>query len=175
MPNAKNLGGGLYELRGTQIRIFYCFRGRRIVLLDGTIKKRMDIPDEGSEEGSAPHGQRRVKGRTMTKKPSRWKTRTAGGVIERLDALAAKDNPAAQRRVDEMLAKILIRNDLIRLREKRGITQKQLAGLMGVSQPLIAQLESTASRNIELRTLVRAAVALGAEIKVELREMPKDL
>lgn len=46
MPNAKNLGGGLHELRGTQIRIFYCFRGRRIVLLDGIIKKRMDIPPE---------------------------------------------------------------------------------------------------------------------------------
>lgn len=44
MPNAKNLGGGLYELRGTQIRIFYCFRVRRIVLLEGIIKKRMDIP-----------------------------------------------------------------------------------------------------------------------------------
>ena len=46
MPNAKNLGGGLHELRGTQIRIFYCFRGRRIVLLDGFVKKRMDIPAE---------------------------------------------------------------------------------------------------------------------------------
>ena len=109
----------------------------------------------------------------MTKKPSRRKVRTAGGVIERLDALAAKNNPAARRRVDEMLAKILIRNDLIRLREKRGITQKQLADLMGVSQPLVAQLESSTPRNIELRTLVRAAVALGAEIKVQLRETPK--
>lgn len=46
MPNAKNLGGGLYELRGTQIRIFYCFRGRRIVLLEGIIKKRTDIPGD---------------------------------------------------------------------------------------------------------------------------------
>ena len=44
MPNAKSLGGGLYELRGAQIRILYCFRGRRIVLLEGIIKKRMDIP-----------------------------------------------------------------------------------------------------------------------------------
>jgi predicted XRE-type DNA-binding protein len=138
MPNAKNLGGGLHELRGT------------------------------------PHGQRRVKGRTMTKKKApRRKIRTAGGVIERLEALAATDNPGARRRVDEMLAKILIRNDLLRLREKRGITQKQLASLMGVSQPLIAQLESVTPRNIELRTLVRAAVALGAEIKIQLRETPK--
>ncbi len=109
----------------------------------------------------------------MTKKRSRRKTRTAGGVIERLYALAAKDNLAARRRVDEMLAKIIIRNDLIRLREKRGITQKQLAGLMGVSQPLVAQLESATPRNLELRTLVRAAVALGAEIKIQLREAPK--
>jgi hypothetical protein len=46
MPNAKNLGGGLHELRGTQIRIFYRFRGRRIVVLDGIVKKRMDIPAE---------------------------------------------------------------------------------------------------------------------------------
>ena len=104
------------------------------------------------------------------KKPSRRKAETVGGVIERLDALAAKGNPAARRRVDEMLAKILIRNDLIRLREKRGITQKELASLMGVSQPLVAQLESATPRNIELRTLVRAAVALGAEIKIQLRE-----
>jgi predicted XRE-type DNA-binding protein len=106
----------------------------------------------------------------MTKKPSRRKARTVGGVIERLDALAAKGSAAARRRVDEMLAKILIRNDLIRLREKRGLTQKQLATLMGVSQPLIAQLESSTPRNIELRTLVRAAIALGAEIKIQLRE-----
>ncbi len=107
------------------------------------------------------------------KKRPRRKARTVGGVIERLDALATKDNPVARRRVDEMLAKILIRNDLIRLREKRGVTQKQLAILMGVSQPLIAQLESATPRNIELRTLVRAAVALGAEIKIQLRETPK--
>lgn len=25
MPNAKNFGGGLHELRGSQTRIFYCF------------------------------------------------------------------------------------------------------------------------------------------------------
>ena len=44
---------------------------------------------------------------------------------------------------------------------------------MGVSQPLVSQLESATPRNIELRTLVRAAIALGAEIKIQLREAPK--
>lgn len=110
---------------------------------------------------------------TDKKRSSRRRDRTAGGVIDRLDALATKNNAVARRRVDEMLAKILIRHDLIRLREKREITQKQLAALVGVSQPLVAQLESATPRNVELRTLVRAAVALGAEIKIELREAPK--
>lgn len=45
MPHSKPLGEGLFELRGRQVRIFYVFRpDRRIILLDGMIKKRGDIP-----------------------------------------------------------------------------------------------------------------------------------
>jgi hypothetical protein len=44
-PTRKLVDAGLFELRGHQVRIFYTFRpGRRIVLLDGMIKKRDDIP-----------------------------------------------------------------------------------------------------------------------------------
>jgi hypothetical protein len=44
-PRSKSLGNGLFELRGKQVRIFYVFRpGNRIVLLDGMLKKRTDIP-----------------------------------------------------------------------------------------------------------------------------------
>lgn len=46
-PRSKPLGGGLFEMRGQQVRIFYTFRpGRRIVLLDAIVKKRDDIPPE---------------------------------------------------------------------------------------------------------------------------------
>jgi hypothetical protein len=39
------LGDGLFELRGKQVRLFYVFLpGRLIVLLDGEVKKRDDIP-----------------------------------------------------------------------------------------------------------------------------------
>ena len=45
LPHSKALGDGLHELRGKQVRIFYTFRpGRRIVLLEGLVKKRDDIP-----------------------------------------------------------------------------------------------------------------------------------
>ena len=45
LPHSRSLGEGLCELRGNQVRIFYVFRPqRRIVLLDGMLKKRGDIP-----------------------------------------------------------------------------------------------------------------------------------
>lgn len=44
-PHSGALGDGLFELRGKQVRLFYVFlRGRVIVLLDGEVKKRDDIP-----------------------------------------------------------------------------------------------------------------------------------
>jgi phage-related protein len=45
-PHSKSLGGGLLELRGKHgVRLFYTFRpGRRIVALDGFVKRRQDIP-----------------------------------------------------------------------------------------------------------------------------------
>lgn len=46
-PHSKALGEGLFELRGHQVRIFYMFRpGRRVVLLDGIVKKQDEIPDD---------------------------------------------------------------------------------------------------------------------------------
>jgi hypothetical protein len=45
LPHSRSLGEGLNELRGKQVRIFYVFRPqKRIVLLDGMVKKRDDIP-----------------------------------------------------------------------------------------------------------------------------------
>ncbi len=44
-PTSKLVETGLFELRGHQVRIFYIFLpGRRIVLLDGVIKKQDEIP-----------------------------------------------------------------------------------------------------------------------------------
>lgn len=44
-PHSGTLGEGLFELRGKQVRIFYTFLPKRvIVLLDGMIKKQDAIP-----------------------------------------------------------------------------------------------------------------------------------
>jgi len=44
-PQSGALGDDLFELRGKQVRLFYAFLpGRVVMLLDGEIKKRDDIP-----------------------------------------------------------------------------------------------------------------------------------
>jgi phage-related protein len=44
-PRSKSLEDGLFELRGTQVRIYYGFLpGRRVVLVGGYVKKRSDTP-----------------------------------------------------------------------------------------------------------------------------------
>jgi hypothetical protein len=44
-PRSKPLDDGLFELRGTRVRIYYSFLpGRRAVLIGGYVKKRTDTP-----------------------------------------------------------------------------------------------------------------------------------
>ena len=44
-PRSKSLNNGLFELRGTSVRIYYGFLpGRRVVLVGGYVKKRTDTP-----------------------------------------------------------------------------------------------------------------------------------
>jgi len=67
---------------------------------------------------------------------------------------------------EEELEKLRIVDALIRLRERRGLTQTQLARRVGVSQPFIAKLESGEVHNFSLETLVKLAMALDSELEV---------
>lgn len=52
------------------------------------------------------------------------------------------------------------------LREKRGLTQKQLAALSGTSQPNVARIENADYQSYTLKTLEKVTKALGAYIDV---------
>lgn len=95
------------------------------------------------------------------------KVKTEPGIMDWINGSLKKD-PAGRRRVEEMVSQITIRQDLIALRKARGLTQQQLADRIGVRQPVVAEFESAAPRNIELRTLVRMAAALGARVRITL-------
>ena len=89
-------------------------------------------------------------------------------VMRWIDGELAKDAKLAER-VEAELARLRVEQDLVALRERQGISQRQLARMVGVSQPVIARIESGRARNLELRTLVRIASALDSELRITIR------
>ncbi|MGB5156932.1 helix-turn-helix transcriptional regulator [Desulfobacterium sp. N47] len=53
------------------------------------------------------------------------------------------------------------------LREKKGLSQRQLAELMGTSQQAISRIESGEYEGFTLKTLEKIAEATGMRIKIE--------
>ncbi len=78
------------------------------------------------------------------------------------------DKLGLRREVEDELAQILIEHKIATLRKRRGLTQAALAERSGVSQPMIAQIESGKLNNLTLKTLARTARALGASLKIDL-------
>src|SRR6202158_4310099 len=78
------------------------------------------------------------------------------------------DELGLRREVEDELARILIEQKIAALRRRRGLTQAALAKRSGVSQPMIAQIESGKLNNLTLKTLARTARALGASLKIDL-------
>jgi predicted XRE-type DNA-binding protein len=70
--------------------------------------------------------------------------------------------------VERILNEMRVRQDLIALREARGLSQAQVAKLLGVSQPLVARIESGGIKNLELRTLARLAAVLDGSLKISI-------
>ena len=80
-------------------------------------------------------------------------------------------DPEHQDAIEALMTEIDLRQDLIALREARGLTQVQLAEKLGVSQPVIAKLEGGKTKDVKLSTLVRVAAALGARVKIALEQL----
>ncbi len=59
--------------------------------------------------------------------------------------------------------------EIIALRIKNKLTQKQLAQQVGTSQPAIARIESGSYHNVSLSFIRRLAAALGAVPEIHLR------
>ena len=74
---------------------------------------------------------------------------------------------------NEELEKLRIVQSLIELRERKGLTQSELARQIGVTQPFVAKIEAGESYNFTIATLVKFAGAL--ESAVEVRFRPKFL
>lgn len=56
---------------------------------------------------------------------------------------------------------------IAKLREKKGLSQQQLANLMGTSQQAISRVESGDYEGFTLKTLEKIAEATGTRVKIE--------
>jgi len=72
------------------------------------------------------------------------------------------------REVEDLVLEMKLEQQIVALREKRGLTQRQLAKLLGTSQPYVAKLESGRVKNLGVRTLVKCARALGASVSIRM-------
>jgi DNA-binding XRE family transcriptional regulator len=75
---------------------------------------------------------------------------------------------AFERFVMETLMARRIMPDLIALRERRGLTQRQMAEAMGCCPSTVATMEASADEELSLAKLRRYAAAVGRDVRVEL-------
>ncbi len=79
-------------------------------------------------------------------------------------------NPKFRKEYDALEGEFTLAKEIIALRIKNRLTQKQLAQQMGTSQPAIARIESGSYRNVSLSFLRRLADALGAVPEIHLKK-----
>jgi predicted transcriptional regulator len=78
--------------------------------------------------------------------------------------------PELKKEYDALEKEFALAREIIELRKRQNLTQKQLAEKIGTSQPAIARLESGSYENLSLSFLRRVAEALGAIPEIHLKE-----
>jgi len=91
-----------------------------------------------------------------------------------VDGQLAAD-PNLSQAVDDLVAEMKLEQQIVALREKRGLSQRGLAKLLGTSQPYVAKLESGRVKNLGIQTLAKCARALGASVVIRMEPASRRL
>jgi DNA-binding XRE family transcriptional regulator len=62
---------------------------------------------------------------------------------------------------------LMLAMKIAKLREKKGLSQQQMAKLMGTSQQAVSRIESGEYEGFTLKTLEKIAEATGTKVKIE--------
>jgi transcriptional regulator with XRE-family HTH domain len=73
-------------------------------------------------------------------------------------------DPAMKGLIEEELKALRIGVELARIRQRRGLSQTQLAAKVGMSAPNISRIENSPSQNLTLETMLKLFGALGYEV-----------
>lgn len=80
------------------------------------------------------------------------------------------ENEEFRKEYDLLEDEFELAKEIIKLRTKASLTQKQLAELAGTSQPAIARLESGSYKNVSLAFLRRVGKALNVIPEIHFRK-----
>jgi ribosome-binding protein aMBF1 (putative translation factor) len=95
-------------------------------------------------------------------------TRTTSDAVAILENLI-KDDPRTRELADEATVNSMVAKLIYEARTQAGLTQRQLADLVGTKQPVIARLEDSGYEGHSLTMLQRVAKALGRRLEIRLR------
>jgi predicted transcriptional regulator len=84
--------------------------------------------------------------------------------------VARGDSPARKRGYEKAGRAIRLAFEIRALREKKGLSQRELAGRVGTTQSAIARLEA-GNVSPSLPTLDKIAAALGAEVSLSIVDL----
>ena len=90
------------------------------------------------------------------KKPTRWE----------LYFRKQLGDPEMRRLIAKELEALRVGTQIASLREKKHLSQAQLAERVGMSAPNISRIENSPAQNVTLETLVKIARALGCRVEV---------
>ena len=76
-------------------------------------------------------------------------------------------DPEFKAHYEEEKQALMLAIKIAELREKKGLSQQQLAKLMGTSQQAISRIESGEYEGFTLKTLEKIAGATGMKVKIE--------
>lgn len=104
------------------------------------------------------------------KKP---KTRKIADGMQIIERRFLSNNPELKKMVDEEFQKLQIGQQIFELRKEAGLTQAELANLVGTTGSVISRLESAEYDGHSLKMLERVAIALGKRVDVRIVDCGK--
>jgi ribosome-binding protein aMBF1 (putative translation factor) len=79
--------------------------------------------------------------------------------------------PSVRKEYDALAGEYDLAARIIRLRQKAGLSQRELAKRVKTSQPSIARLESGRYQNVSMRFLRKVGLALGVEPRIDFKQL----
>jgi ribosome-binding protein aMBF1 (putative translation factor) len=93
--------------------------------------------------------------------------------IKILEHVVLKNDPARKKQIERYMKQLQIGQQIYDLRQAAGLTQAELADIVGTTHSVISRLEDADYDGHSLKMLQRIAACLGKSLTVRIEDSPK--